>query len=524
MQLQRCNACGYKGTVNRERPGPCHLSLGGPCDSCTKLNLLDAEILETERRLENLLKQRNEVLMMEVNTRHDPFARKLPVEIVSRIFEAVWDDEEDEDENGDIELPVFLGGVCQAWRRIARSTPLLWSSFAIDIPPVRWETELGFLKDYIKLSGSLPLSIALSAETPSKDLSIYDPFIEAVNACSDRWNFLELELPAPLLERFCGRDTPPLGAPNLELLVLEATDIPLAPQETAQFSLGSAKPSPIEINFRIPPENLNIDWSRLTLVSMAKLHMTHVFDTLLRVPMVKECILDIDRRSAEVTLPPPSTLTRSIHILDLCLYCAEEDVQFLFDNLTLPSLDDLTVSSYHRHNQLPVNNFLSFLSRSSCRVTKLTLEQPYLTVGDLVEILSASPSLKEVTATLDTSTPLDLLFDCLTAPGDNSQQPFATFLPALATLHVTGLVDSWDSVLLLCIPEAFSLDGGRQSLSVFEVNCVQELPDHICHDISHEFYPYILQRRANGMDIKLNRITEGGKTTDLVSVSDARQV
>ncbi|PPQ96199.1 hypothetical protein CVT26_005510 [Gymnopilus dilepis] len=436
--------------------------------------------------LGSLQKQRDEVLMTEINPIHDPFVRKLPCELVSRIFEIFVDDEYRRD--------IFLGSICRTWRQIAWATPSLWSVLNIRIPAIGWEIDLDFLADYITRSGTLPLSIGLIVKHSSVDLSIYDHFIEAIGQCSERLECLVFKMTCDVLEHFCDSKNQPFDFPNLESLVLFATDYPCTPREAARFSIGHSTPSPSKLELdNIPPEKVNIDWTRLKDVSAIRIHMTQAFNMLLRCPKITDCSLDVKRRADDMALPAPSFLFRPILSLQLSLRCKREDVVYLFENLTLPSLNKLRVSSFSRRNKLPVDPFLSFLKRSLCQITELTLEQPYLRVRDLIRLLSALPSLEKLVASPNNWTPLDPLFNRLTAQVDTSQQPPAPFLPALTELRITGLLDSWTPVLSLCIPEAFSLDCNRQDLAVLEVNR-EEAPGKVSDDIPPNLVPYILKQ------------------------------
>jgi hypothetical protein len=121
------------------------------------------------------------------------------------------------------QAPMLLGRVCSSWRRIAYSTPELWSMLHVAIPnPEKGEADsslttlrLGAVKDWLGRTGSLPLHISLFAAPSSRDprwdletgeqisiphdySHIYQ-YAEALMEFADRWGSLRLYVPPPLL-------------------------------------------------------------------------------------------------------------------------------------------------------------------------------------------------------------------------------------------------------------------------------------------------------------------------------------
>ena len=61
---------------------------------------------------------------------------QLPPEVLAKIFlyasdgsSVVWPRR-----NGDVEMPLLLGRICNYWRTITHSSPLLWSNLRLNIP------------------------------------------------------------------------------------------------------------------------------------------------------------------------------------------------------------------------------------------------------------------------------------------------------------------------------------------------------------------------------------------------------
>ena len=129
------------------KPGPasCKLMEGGPCTLCLELDEFDREYQAT---LASLTKRRRDILKR-INQRHDPFIQYLPLELASKVFafclpQQVFDSDPveislfwDASKGSNITpFNIVLGSICQSWRRIAWSTPDLWSTLPIRLH--RW--------------------------------------------------------------------------------------------------------------------------------------------------------------------------------------------------------------------------------------------------------------------------------------------------------------------------------------------------------------------------------------------------
>ncbi|KAJ7938005.1 hypothetical protein B0H13DRAFT_38504 [Mycena leptocephala] len=123
----------------------------------------------------------------------------LPIEITVQVFTLV--------------LPAYptplppvnvhiLAQVCRQWRNIVLFTPRLWRALQLDIDAGLLTKQLDLLRNWLRRSGTLPLSIRMAYRaTGELDASIESlkEFVQEIMLYSRRWHHMELELPFDVL-------------------------------------------------------------------------------------------------------------------------------------------------------------------------------------------------------------------------------------------------------------------------------------------------------------------------------------
>jgi len=181
------------------------------------------------------------------------------------------------------------------------------------------------------------------------------------------------------------------------------------------------------------------------------------------------------------------------------------DLDQLFGLLTLPSIRNLSLNLRLSHGwpQMP---FMSFISRSSCRLAKLVLRQVSMTSEDLTCILEAMPSLCELEIGVELQyympkdtpcvTPVDdAVLQNLTYDSDSSGQlPLA---PSLHTIHFWGRHAFEDHSLLSMIESRFcgTLPEGLERLQSVVVS--------IHSNFAQETLACVGRWKEQGLDISL---------------------
>lgn len=177
-------------------PLSCSLSGGNPCDPCSELVDLNIEICHIQRQLTNLLQKRVS-LKTKINHRHDCLIHGVPLEIASHIF-GFYHERSLSPVHFSLESrkaplgPLILSRVCNKWKQIVYSTPQLWTSVHI-YSDRSYTTPLDKIRQRLRRSGQLPLSISLFCVTSSSALKIID-FLKEL---APRWGVLQLLMDPP---------------------------------------------------------------------------------------------------------------------------------------------------------------------------------------------------------------------------------------------------------------------------------------------------------------------------------------
>ncbi|KAF9558275.1 hypothetical protein CPC08DRAFT_562423 [Agrocybe pediades] len=177
------------------------------CEPCQAFPELEEEIKKTAERLKSLL-SRHRALRTEVNHRHSPIIRDLPVEILTGIFDAYMPDDYKKisvvphyrPTISQTPTPLHLGAVCRSWRQAAWSTPSLWTRVYVSLnkPYTPYlANQYIILRDWVQRSGSLPVDANIYEESrqyDNIDKQLVKECLQMVLQCADRWRDVRLYL------------------------------------------------------------------------------------------------------------------------------------------------------------------------------------------------------------------------------------------------------------------------------------------------------------------------------------------
>ncbi|KII88694.1 hypothetical protein PLICRDRAFT_54522 [Plicaturopsis crispa FD-325 SS-3] len=300
--------------------------------------------------------------------------RRLPNELLSQIFIACLP----KDVATIHAVVLRLGSVCRLWWDIAISTPDLWTSAYIGY------STSSKSRAWLQRAGKMPLSLTVKVPGIIDTSAIVDLIV----SYASRWNHLDLwikdifsNLNTALTEGF-----PALRSLSLALYsgaVLTSTKFPFAPQlRRVSFSNKGG--------FVISPPDL--PWSQLTHLALCEFVESESLQILSQASNSIECDLqDLFSWSSDsngrlcVALP----CLRSLHIS--CQHSL-----FFIERLTLPALEDLEFRSSIQHLAIPQGprSFLSFLLRSQCPLTRLSLNLACVDEDELIQSLPYLSSLR----------------------------------------------------------------------------------------------------------------------------------
>ncbi|KAJ7267319.1 hypothetical protein C8J57DRAFT_1469570 [Mycena rebaudengoi] len=293
--------------------------------------------------------------------------------------------------------PLVLVAICRRWRNIALATPQLWSSLEIRLGPsmTRNENICLLLERWLSRSASHPLCLLLD-DTKSADstpTSLYDTVVQHAHRLQHLKLVLEHRHLARYLDNFHG------GYPLLESLYFFT-----ASAGTYALSLAAIQSSP---RLRILeadgatlhpfPHDIPL-WSQLTRFVSRHMRLAQGWVVLTRTSSLEECSLVlVGPASTNPIAVAPITLPtlRYLHVFrgeGRALFCNPSDVALFFRFLTLPALKELTFSTDDDH----ISHFLDFMARSSCPLTRISVNCSLSTVN-LAKLIAATPHISRLT-------------------------------------------------------------------------------------------------------------------------------
>ncbi|KAJ6471922.1 hypothetical protein C8R45DRAFT_1217887 [Mycena sanguinolenta] len=378
-----------------------HDLLVGPRKSLSDLNeeigRIQAELEQFTRKrdeLENFIHSHEALLSpmrrLPDDTLRDIFVASLPSARYSTLSAA--------------DPPLLLCRISQRWRSLALSTPRLWTSLHLALPPVEDSRtahgpELRQIDDAVKKwlsrSGSLPLSISFVVP---RSTSGYYPISQLLGSFmhhSRRWNSIRFNFPNNHL--FAGFGIlSPADVPLLRSVVISPG---LFNDNSGSLSflsfLGAPKLQRLSLlnhNY----DDLPVRWDALQHISfqMPGFGVTRAIEALRQCPALETCTIEIDRfASHDAPVVSEPCYLGHLQRLSVVEICPGPD---LFQYLVLPSLRCLE-SSHVGPERLPPGPLPCFsVVHSTPCLESLHLRVSTLTTEALVAGLRLIPMLKEL--------------------------------------------------------------------------------------------------------------------------------
>jgi hypothetical protein len=326
------------------------------------------------------LEERRMLLKHRINA-YSPIGR-LPEELFVQVFQECE------------ATPLRLGSICQDWRRIIWSTPLLWSSLSMHVSRDTDSTKCSLLMQWLERAETAPLHIKVTAGNDC-DEALYDVF-EVLVSRAAFWGSIDCVVPSPVHELLENCTFPLLTSVTLR---------PASSTLTAFFTeppkMFDAAPSLVDLDllgYNMPPEG--VVWARLRSLKSQALRVPDLLDIMRCSPSLVECHarkiygttdgfgdIDFTGTSLEDTL-------QHMNLTYLHLSLLSTAALPLLDSIALPSLLRLKVKYNGPGSTLrPIT---SLLDRSGCQLRAFEIEEPNLPLGDLILCLKAAPSLEDL--------------------------------------------------------------------------------------------------------------------------------
>ena len=291
-----------------------------------------------------------------------------------------------------------IGRVCKSWRRIAWSTPRLWSIVSIRLVESRYNTQRVLLEDWLRRSGDCPLFISLHLEEDAEWEPPVDSTLENLMSTCHRWAKLDASAYPGLMETLQKR------LPQLPLLkVLELSKLDSVEEDylsTWKFSSTVLRLHTLHVYAFLLDPQLGIHWG-----SLVELHATISFQfepsleilAQLSSLLHLQCTLkDPKEDFTSDDIPSPSLLSLQTLSVDGPM---ELIISFL-ELIKTPKLNKLTIEFDETSDGIVwTTSIRDFVQRCSCPLVELEVtqcDQNNITdEGNMLDmLLKMPPSLK----------------------------------------------------------------------------------------------------------------------------------
>ncbi|KAJ7434648.1 hypothetical protein B0H11DRAFT_1832644 [Mycena galericulata] len=412
------------------------------------------EIVRMQNLLEPLLRKRdalNEFIDAHMSLVSP--ARRLPPDIVRAIFIASLPFTRNCVMSGR-DSPLLLCQICSAWRKLALSTPQLWSSLHIVVPrQSRIDDLVEMVTVWLSRSGVIPLSLSVCAP----DFLNFDPWpvLGSLATFSMRWKHISITLPTcEDFEAFTSLSI--LDVPMLRTALLGVTSntYPNSPWSVLKFL---STPSLRDLSIIGEARFLEHNFASTQLVHLkmigrqskdswptGQLSYAAALEFLRQCPALETCVLELSGLRGDDRDHGPVVLA-NLWSLKLRNSSFDGQATDFIEQLTLPNLRSL-----HYSAPLTPEQTISF-SRVAHGLTHLSLYVPEVDATTIVDCLRPMQGLRELEITGDPRNVVahhpDTTFFAVHFSPD-SEQPLC---PNLRRLYLHNIAATSDEALLALI-------------------------------------------------------------------------
>ncbi|ESK91759.1 hypothetical protein Moror_10588 [Moniliophthora roreri MCA 2997] len=368
-----------------------------------EINRLKAAITTLENKQKGLVKsmERYRSLLAPVH--------RMPPEILSNIFQYFC--EESEIPHSSPAPPVLLSAICGRWREIVLTTPCLWSTVTIRFS--KWERDHEALASKVELfmerSQLSLLSLELDFSDVEQGIQPFLPAIQNLVEHSIRWRRVTFRVVPSMISHSV---LAPIHGrlPRLEHVHLSSASwrVHQADNSPWDAELRLFETCPALRSFEFEPDlrirHVLAPYDQITFLKLCDAYSSTAFKFLSSLPNVER--LELFRIGGE-SLASSGTFTGHIvssNLKHLSITAEEQhDVSSALEFTTLPELLSLDIrsveeeetdeSSWYMWDEVP---FKSFLTRSSCNITSLSLRCVPISDEQLVNTLLLMPRLSSL--------------------------------------------------------------------------------------------------------------------------------
>ncbi|KAJ7162935.1 hypothetical protein C8R46DRAFT_1221736 [Mycena filopes] len=393
----------------------------------------EANIARIESQIRDLerLRDRERGILTRLRSAIAP-VHKLPAELLVEVFRYTCDDPTF-DHPSTIKKVQALTHVCAYWRRVAITTPQLWTHFPpIQLAKTPRDAFLAGLKEWLKRSAALPIDIYLAWRNAAVDSAAV---MSAVITAAPRWSSAYFNIPSLSVLS----DFPPDRLEQLRKLTVQSSDPSSA--VTAAFSLA---PILDEVSLTmVHIGQLRLPWSQLAHLSVVTNFSQECLDTLLQCLNLVYLKVSIP---AWPELPDLSeirpTILGRLETLDIKFqHYTPGFVTPLFVYLALPRLKHFSI--YLDSAPWPATEFARFQARAS-NMEHMNFYCRNLDSHELMAILRRAPTL----LTLELWGCTNAFDETIVTALSSSHQTLTQLVPRLHSLSVAeGCYDFEEDML-----------------------------------------------------------------------------
>ena len=377
-----------------------------PCYACNKLEAVEAQIQDSLTALRKLAVEHQKI-KTELNFSHSRIINKIPLEIMSRIFQFCTPALAMDAgilrflPSTDILAPLKLGAVCKDWRQIAWSAPEIWTYLSISLHEDHHPKHRRLIQEWIYRSKALPLTFSLSQfefltgrKKTGDDLSLYYPFLEELARSSNRWSSVHIDMQTSLMKVLYDNCRDVSLIRDLSLISISSTEV-----DEGIGPLWATEPEPESISIGgLLPVQVNVKWNSITSLTVSGWMTSECIEVIRNAPMLVICDLRATRLAPHISpLRPDRPIThgniRTLH------FEGTIKREYFFATVALPNLKNFRYKFYVEHggdyscSQNDVAAFRGFVTRSGSQLQSLKIDGLPLTYNELFDLLQAVPSL-----------------------------------------------------------------------------------------------------------------------------------
>ncbi|KAF4616146.1 hypothetical protein D9613_011440 [Agrocybe pediades] len=330
-----------------------------------------------------------------VNQARCSFNRTLPVEVVTSIFRtciqhAIDTSDRVEEglppipsQSGTMSVPLKIGAVCALWRRVAWSTPYLWTTISIAFFRTSEPEYVQLLREWLNRSGTLPIDITVYTGVASSTAPA-QPLIQMLAASCKRWHSACLRLPLTLLRNIFAVAQ---HLPTIDSLEVVSSQMPSDEEDRPFWTTHPPAPKSIRM-VALTTKQLNVRWEVLTHANLAEYSTERCLEFLRCAPMLESCHFYSVVETVDTTGQLESAPILVHHNIRQFGYNINtyNKTTSLLAYVSMPKL------VYFRYRAISITEvgIPDFLDRSQCRLTHLDIDTLASSFVPIFQILTCN--------------------------------------------------------------------------------------------------------------------------------------